>query len=98
MADRGPKIPRAKLSEKKPPDFLKFIGPVTPLWVLKSCEIMPIVFTEPLLARGEFTGSIEALGWQTGAPKFRVQNFPKKNLLIFEIHQTSDISVGSVAH
>ena len=78
MADRGPKIPRAKLSEKKPPDFLKFIGPVTPLWVLKSCEVMHIVFTEPLLAIGGFTGSIKELGWQTGAPKSREHFHPKK--------------------
>ena len=31
---RAPKNPGARFSEKKCPDFLKVIGPVTPLWVL----------------------------------------------------------------
>ena len=94
----APKFRVQNFPKKKPPDFLKFIGPVTPLWVLKSCEIMHIVFTEHLLARGGFTRSIKALGWQTGAPKSREHVHPKKNVLLFEIHQTSDISMGCVAH
>ena len=42
-----------------------------------------MVFTEFLLAIAVFARSIKVIGWQTGAPKFGVQNFPKKNLLIF---------------
>ena len=69
MAARGPKIPGARFSEKKRPDFLKFIGPVTPLWVLQSSQIMHMVSAEPLLARSVFERSIKVLGWQSGAPK-----------------------------
>ena len=54
--------------------------------------------TELLLARPVFTKSIEVLGWQAGAPKSREHDFPeKKNVLFFEIHRTSDTSMGSVA-
>ena len=45
MASRGPKIPGARLSEKKRPNFLKFIEPVTPLWVLYPSEIIHMGFT-----------------------------------------------------
>ena len=46
---------------KKNPGFLKFIGPVTPLWVLQPSEIMHIVSTESLLARAVFAKSNKVL-------------------------------------
>ena len=62
MAARGPKTPGARLSKKKKrPNFLKFIGPVTPLWVLYPSETMHMGFMEPLLARAKFAWSIKAL-------------------------------------
>ena len=67
---------------KKNPDFLKFIGPVTTLWVLQPSQTMHMVFTESLLARAVFRKSIKVLGWQPGAPKFREHDLPKK-ILIF---------------
>ena len=97
MATRGPKIPGALFSEKKRPDFLKFIGPVTPLWVLQLSEIMHMVSAESLLARAVFTRSIKVLGWQPGAPKSREHDFPKKKRPTFENYRTSDASMGSVA-
>ena len=83
MAARVPKIPGARFSEKKRPDFLKFIGPVTPLWVLQSSQIMHMVSAEALLARAVFARSIKVLGWQPGTPKPQKHDFPKKNVLIF---------------
>ena len=84
MASRGPKIPGARLSEKKKNVlFLKFIGPVTPPWVLYPSEIMNLGCTEILLARAVFTRSIKVPGWQPGAPKPREHDFPEKNVLIF---------------
>ena len=41
--------------------FLKFIRPVTPLWVLQPSQIMHIVSTESLLARAEFAKSNKVL-------------------------------------
>ena len=96
MTARVPKFPGARLSEKNA-DFLKFIGPVTALWVLQPTQIMHMVSTEPLLARAVFTKSIKVLGWQRGTPKTREQDFPKKNVLFFEIHRTSDTSMGSLS-
>ena len=61
--------------------FLKFIEPVTPLWVLYPSEIMHVGFPEPLLARAVFTRSIREIGWQPGAPKPREHDFPKKIVL-----------------
>ena len=79
MASRGPKIPGARLSEKKKTSFfLKFIGPVTPPWVLYPSEIMNLGCTEILLARAVFTRSIKVPGWQPGAPKPREHDFPEK--------------------
>ena len=83
MAARGPKIPGARFSGKKRPDFLKFIGPVTPLWVLYPSEIMQKGFTEPLWARAVFRRSIRVLGWQPWAPKLTGARFSEKNVLIF---------------
>ena len=84
MASRGPKIPGARLSEKKKTSFfLKFIGPVTPPWVLYPSEIMNLGCTEILLAGAVFTRSIKVPGWQPGAPKPREHDFPEKNVLIF---------------
>ena len=82
MAARGPKIPGARFSGKKP-DFLNFIGPETPPWVLYPTEIRRVGFPEPALASAVFAKSIKVLGWQPGAPKSREDDFQKKNLLIF---------------
>ena len=79
MAARGPKIPGARFSEKNP-DFLKFIGPVTTLWVLQSSQTMHMVSKESLLARAVFTRLIRVFGWQPGAPKSREHDFPKKKI------------------
>ena len=69
---------------KKNADFLKFIGPVTALWVLQPHQTMHMVSKELLLSRAVFTKSIKVLGWQAGAPKSREHEFPKKkNVLIF---------------
>ena len=63
---------------KKNVSFLKFIGPVTPPWVLYPSKIMLMGFTELLRARAVFIKSIKVLGWQRGAPKSREYDFPKK--------------------
>ena len=97
MPARGPTIRGARFSEKKSCFFLKFIEPLTPLWVLQPSQIMHLVFKEVLVARAVFTKSVKVLGWQRGAPKTREQDFPKKNVLFFEIHRTSDTSMGSVS-
>ena len=71
---------------KKSPDFLKFIGPVTHLWVLQPSKIMHLGSTELLLAEAVFARSIKVLGWQPGAPKSREHAFPKKkNVLLSKI-------------
>ena len=70
---------------------------MTTLWVLYPSEIMHLVFTEPLSARSLFAKSTKVLGRQPGAPKIREHDFPKKNPDFFEIHRTSDNSVGSAA-
>ena len=77
MAASGPKNPGARSSEKNPV-FLKFIGPVTTVWVLQSSQIMHMVSTESLLARAVFTRLIRVIGWQPGTPKIREHDFPKK--------------------
>ena len=77
MAARGPKIPGARFSEKNP-DFLKFIGPVTTLWVLQSSQTVHMVSKESLLARAVFTKLIRVFGWQPGTPKPREHVFPEK--------------------
>ena len=74
----APKIPGARFSEKKRPTFLKFIEPVTPLWVLYPSEMMHLGSTELRIARAVFARSIKVLGWQPGAPKFREHDFQKK--------------------
>ena len=71
-------MPEARFSEKKRPSFLKFIEPLTPLWVLQPSQIMHLVFTEFLSARTVFTKSSKVLGRQPGAPKSRKHDFPKK--------------------
>ena len=63
MAARGPRTPGARFSEKKRPFSFKFIGPVTPLWVLYPSEIMRVGFTGPLLARAVFIRSNKVPGW-----------------------------------
>ena len=97
MAARGPKIPGARFSERKRPDFLKFIGPVTPLWVLQPSESLHMVSTQSVLAKAVFPRSIKVFGWQPGAPKSREHDFPKKKRPTFENYRTSDASMGSVA-
>ena len=69
--------------KKKRPNFLKFIEPVTPLWVLYPSEMMRVGSPEPLLARAVFTRSIRVLGWQPGAPKPREHEYPKKRPFFF---------------
>ena len=86
-----PKTPGARFSEKKRPNFLKFIEPVTPLWVLYPSEIMRVGSLEPSLAKAVCTRSIRELGWQPGAPKPREHDFPEKKRPI------SDTSMGSVS-
>ena len=60
---------------------------------------MHIGSKELLLARAVFAKSIKVkvLGWQPEAPKIREHDFQKKNPDFFEIHRTSDASVGSAA-
>ena len=65
---------------KKNPDFLKFIGPVTTLWVLQPSQIMHMVSTESLLSIATFTRSIKVPGWQPAAPKPREHDFPEKKM------------------
>ena len=77
--------------------FLKFIGPVTTLWVLQSSQIAQMVFKEFLLARAVFTRLIRVLGWQPETPKLREHDFPEKTSYFFEIHRTSDTSMGSLS-
>ena len=77
---QGPQNPGSTIfRKKKRPNFLKFIEPVTPPWVLYPSEIMRVGFPEPSLARAVFARSIKVLGWQPGAPKFREHDFTKKN-------------------
>ena len=80
-----PKIPGERFPEKKKkrPDFLKFIGPVTPLLVLYPFEIMQMGFTEHLRARAVFAKSIKVFACQPGAPKSREHDFPKKKRPFF---------------
>ena len=77
--------------------FLKFIGPLTPLWVIYPSGIMQIVFTGSLQARAVFARSIKVLGWQQGPPESQEHDFPKKSCCFFEILRTSDTSLVSVA-
>ena len=51
---------------------------------------------ETLPARAMFARSIKVSGWQPGAPQSPVARFSeKKNVLFFEIHRTSNTSMGS---
>ena len=59
----APKTREHDFPEKKRPISLKFIGPVTPLWVLYPSEIMHMGFTGPLLARAVFIRSNKVPGW-----------------------------------
>ena len=74
----GAPKPREHGFLKKRPIFLKFIGPVIPLWVLYPSEIMQMGSNELLTGRAVFARSIEVLGCQPGAPKSREHDFPKK--------------------
>ena len=74
----APKSWEHDFPEKKCPDFLEFIGPVTTLWVLLTSAIKHSISTEPLLASAVFIKSIKGLGWQPGTPKSREHDFPKK--------------------
>ena len=59
---------------------------------------MHMVFTESLLAISVFSRSIKVLGWQSGAPKIPGARFSEKKCPdFFEIHRTSETSMGSVA-
>ena len=77
---RGTPKPREHdFPKKKLPNFLKFIEPVTPLWVLYPSENMRVSFPEPLIARAVLRRSNKVPGWQPGAPKFREHDLQKKN-------------------
>ena len=93
----GAPKPREHGFPKKRPISLKFIEPVTPLWVLYPSEIMRVGFMETLLARAVFTRSNKKPGWQPGAPSSGSTIFRKKILIFFEIHRTSDTSMGSLS-
>ena len=82
MQRGAPKPREHDFPKKKLPSFLKFIEPVTPLWVMYPSEIMRVGFTEPVLARAVFTRSNKVPGWQPGAPKIREHDLPKE-ILIF---------------
>ena len=52
---------------------------------------------ETLPARAMFARSIKVSGWQPGAPQSPVARFSEKKRLFFEIHRTSNTSMGSAA-
>ena len=56
-----------------------------------------MVSTVLLLAREVIARSIKVLGWQPRAPKPWEHEIPKKKSRFFEIHRTSDTSMGSIA-
>ena len=82
MAARSPEIPGARFLRKNVLIFLKFIGPVTSLWVLQPSQIMHMVSTEHLLARALFIRSIKVIGWQQ-EPRNPGSTIFRKNVLIF---------------
>ena len=92
----APKFREHDFPKKKSCFFFNFIGPVTPPWVMYPSEIMHMGSTERLLARTVFAKSIKVLGWQPETPKSGSTVF-RKNADFFEIHWTSDSSVGSAA-
>ena len=93
----GPKS-REHAFPKKNVLLLKIIGPVTPPWVLYPCEIVHMGSTELFLAGAMFARSNKVSGWQPGAPKSREHDFPKKKCPdFFEIHRTSETSMGTSA-
>ena len=77
--------------------FLKFIGPVTPLLALYPSVIMHLVFTDLLLASAVFARSIRVHGWQPASQNPGSTIFRKKNVLFFEIHRSSETSMGSLS-
>ena len=79
----APKIREHPFPKKKMLIFLKFIGPVTALWVLQPSQIMHMVSTEPLLARAVLTKLIKVLGWQAGAQNPGSTTFRKKKTSFF---------------
>ena len=81
---QGPQNPGSTIFRNKRPNFLKFIEPVTPLWVLYLSENMRVVFPEASLARAVFARSIKVFRWQPAAPKSREHDFPKKNLIFLK--------------
>ena len=92
----GSQNPGSTIFRKKTSIFLKFIGAVTPPWVLYPSEIMHLGFTIPLLTRAVFAKSIKVFVWQPGTQKSGAQ-FSEKKRPFFEIHRTSDTSMGFVA-
>ena len=57
---------------------------------------MHMVFKVFLLFRAVFARSIKKLGWQPGAPKSPGARLSKKKRPTFEIHRTSDASMGFI--
>ena len=77
--------------------FLKFVGPVTSIWVLLLPETMHMVFKERLLAKKVFARSMKVFGWQLGTANFRDHEFPKKTPWLFGILRTSYNPMGNFA-
>ena len=79
MQRGAPKPREHDFPKKKRPNFLKFIEPVTPLWVLYPSEIIRLGFPEPLLARAVLRRSNKVPGWQPGPQNSGSTIFRKKS-------------------
>ena len=55
-----------------------------------------MVLTKRVLAMTVFARSIKVLGWRLRSASSREHNFPKE-VLVFEIHRTSDTHLGNIA-
>ena len=71
-----------RLSEKKGPDFLNFLGPVIPAWVVQLSQTlhMGMVSTECLWFSAKFASSIKVFEWLLGATKSGSMIIRKKGL------------------
>ena len=57
---------------------MKFVVPVTPIWVLLLPETVHMFSKGRLLAKKVFARSMKVFGWQLGTANFRDHEFPKK--------------------
>ena len=87
---------QSTIFRKKTSFFFNFIGPVTPPWFLYPSEIMHMGFKEPLLAKAVFIKSIKVL-YGNEEPRKPGSRIFRKKRPFFEIHRTSDTSMGSVS-